>query len=195
MLKTDHLNSSSHNVKTITQGKDSKTCDPWIAREFTTHMEEETNCPHCLADCELTTYSTTITSSEFRLKREKSKAKKWLYYSRLCDSRNLNLSPFCNLTSSSLVKWQPAVNEIYAGNNNATYINELNGPLRPKYPPNKVDEELLSSLTQVKYSCKRYTYIFTDHQIFLCKGKPDVQRLRKGHCCCQSLLWRLDSIQ
>ena len=61
--------------KTIIQSNDSTTCDPWTAREFTTHMEEETECPHCLADCELTTYSTTITSSEFRWKREKSRVK------------------------------------------------------------------------------------------------------------------------
>ena len=29
-------------------------------------MEEQTDCPHCLADCELTTYSTSITSNKFR---------------------------------------------------------------------------------------------------------------------------------
>ena len=40
-----------------------------------------------------------------------------------------------------------------AENSNATYISELNGPMRPKYPPNKVQEELLSSLTQVRDSC------------------------------------------
>ena len=114
-------------------------------------MEEETDCPHCLADCKLTTYSTTITSSELRWKKTKQKI--FFSLSRLCDSRNLNLSPFCNLTSSSLVKWQPAVDKTYEGNNiNATYISGLNGPLRPKYPPNKTQEELLSSLTQVRLS-------------------------------------------
>ena len=33
-------------------------------------MEEETDCPHCLSDCELTTYSTSITSTEFRWSKE-----------------------------------------------------------------------------------------------------------------------------
>ena len=67
---------------------------------------------------------------------------------RLCDSRNLNLSPFCNLTTSSLVKWQPTIKETY-GDINTNYIGGLPGPMRPRYPQNMADEELLSSLTKV----------------------------------------------
>ena len=139
-------------IATIIQAKDSKTCDPWTAWEFTNHLEEETDCPHCLADCELTTYSTTITSSEFRCGKIVQNQIILPLQSRLCDSRNLNLSPFCNLTSSSLVKWQPAVNKTYAGKYDRNYISGLKGPMRLKYPPNKAQEELLSSLTKVNHS-------------------------------------------
>ena len=76
----------------------------------------------------------------------------------MCDSRNLNLSPFCNLTSTSLVKWQPDAKKAYAGIKNANYISELNEPMRPKYPPNKAQEELLPSLTEVKHFCRGYFY-------------------------------------
>ena len=65
-----------------------------------------------------------------------------------CDSRNLNLSPFCNLTSTSLAMWQPTVLETY-GNLTTTYINKTTGPLRPKYPGSMGDRELISSLTKV----------------------------------------------
>ena len=68
--------------------------------------------------------------------------------SRLCDSRNMNLSPFCNLTSTSLVKWLPTINATY-GNINTTYAGGLPGPTRPRYPPAMIEEELLSPLSEV----------------------------------------------
>ena len=68
--------------------------------------------------------------------------------SRLCDSRNMNLSPFCNLTSTSLVKWLPTINATY-GNINTTYAGGLPGPMRPRYPPAMIEEELLSPLSEV----------------------------------------------
>ena len=71
---------------------------------------------------------------------------------RICDSRNLNLSPFCNLTAKSLTKWQPAINSTYANTETeANYIKrlELIGPLRLKYPGQAKEEELLASLTEV----------------------------------------------
>ena len=72
------------------------------------------------------------------------------YFSRPCDSRNLNLSPFCNLTTaSSLAKWQPAINSTYR-NTSTEYTSKLNGPLRLKYPKiSWAEQELLVSLTQV----------------------------------------------
>ena len=73
-------------------------------------------------------------------------------FSRLCDSRNLNLSPFCNLSVSSLAKWQPTINSTY-GDTRTNYTNKLEGPLRLKYPKvSWAERELLLSLTQVHLS-------------------------------------------
>ena len=69
-----------------------------------------------------------------------------------CDSRNLNLSPFCNLTSTSLAMWQPSVLETY-GNLKTDYIKQISGPMRLKYPNSMADEELITALTKVK-PCK-----------------------------------------
>ena len=71
-----------------------------------------------------------------------------MYLPRMCDSRNMNLSPFCNLTSSFLVKWQPTINATY-GNINTNYTSGLPGPMRPRYPPSMLGNELLSPLAQV----------------------------------------------
>ena len=69
-------------------------------------------------------------------------------FPRPCDSRNLNLSPFCNLaTPTNLAKWQPAISLTY-GNTTTDYISHLQEPLRLKYPSNP-ERELLVSLTQV----------------------------------------------
>ena len=70
---------------------------------------------------------------------------------RVCDSRNLNLSPFCNLTVGSLAKWQPALNSTY-GNITTNYTSTLPGPMRLKYPSQGSSAgkaELLTSLTEV----------------------------------------------
>ena len=106
--------------------------------------EATKDCSHCRADCELTTYSTTFTSSEFRFFKPRILLQT---FSRLCDSRNLNLSPFCNLSAPSLAKWEPTINSTY-GNFTTDYTNKLLGPLRPQYP-NTPEKELLVSLTEV----------------------------------------------
>ena len=54
-------------------------------------------------------------------------------FPRTCDSRNLNLSPFCNLSAQSLAKWQPEINATY-GNTTTDYTSRLEGPLRLMYP-------------------------------------------------------------
>ena len=71
-------------------------------------------------------------------------------FPRTCDSRNLNLSPFCNLSAQSLAKWQPEINATY-GNTTTDYTSKLEGPLRLMYPKELMAErELLASLvTQV----------------------------------------------
>ena len=68
-------------------------------------------------------------------------------FSRLCDSRNLNLSPFCTLSASTLAKWQPDIKSTY-GKTMTNYTSKLPGPLRMKYPSTP-EKELLASLTQV----------------------------------------------
>ena len=65
-----------------------------------------------------------------------------------CDSRNLNLSPFCNLTSTSLAMWQPSVLETY-GNQTTSYINATSGPMRRNFPNSTAERELITSLTKV----------------------------------------------
>ena len=99
-----------------------------------------------------------------------------------CDSRNLNLNTFCNLTLTSLAMWQPSVLETY-GNLTTTYLNKTKGPLRPNYPNTMGDRELISSLTKVGWSST--SQIRT--QSFI-TGSRVLQRLRKGHRHCEHLL-------
>ena len=99
-----------------------------------------------------------------------------------CDSRNLNLNTFCNLTLTSLAMWQPSVLETY-GNLTTTYLNKTKGPLRPNYPNTMGDRELITSLTKVGWSST--SQIKT--QSFI-TGSRVLQRLRKGHRNCEHLL-------
>ena len=79
------------------------------------------------------TYSLTHTAANFRK----------------CDSRNLNLSPFCKLTSETdsnkLHRWLPAVLSQYT----EPYPDYLDRPThkRSTYPGEMADEELLEALT------------------------------------------------
>ena len=93
-----------------------------------------------------------------------------------CDSRNLNLSPFCNLTSTSLAMWQPSVLETY-GNLKTDYIEQISGPLRLKYPNSMADEELITALTKVK-PCKG-----------LCGNLPPQTNYEILLLCSTSALW------
>ena len=68
-----------------------------------------------------------------------------------CDSRNLNMSPFCNTSLTSLAMWQPSVQETY-GNQKTEYVNEKRGPMRQKYPNSMGEREVVSSLTKVRLS-------------------------------------------
>ena len=67
---------------------------------------------------------------------------------RSCDSRNLNLSPFCNTSATSLVMWQTNVEETY-GKATASYVSGISGPMRLKYPRATAEKELIHSLTKV----------------------------------------------
>ena len=133
-------------VDIVLQGDNSVTCDPWSSRNFIREMKTASKeCKQCLSDCDLTTYHTTLTSSDLRCSQNY-----WWIVSifRSCDSRNLNLSPFCNTSATSLSMWQPSVEETY-GNVTTSYIGALEGPMRPKYPGNLAQKELITSLTKV----------------------------------------------
>ena len=66
--------------------ENSTMCDPWRAANFTKFLEttNSSQCPHCLPDCEATTYTASTSSTPIRR----------------CDSRNLNLNPFCSLDNT-----------------------------------------------------------------------------------------------
>ena len=68
---------------------------------------------------------------------------------RGCDSRNLNLSPFCDLKEcKALQEWAENVSKDYKGKN-LEYIAKLKDAKRPFYATDKMkDQEILSSLTK-----------------------------------------------
>ena len=107
------------------------------------------------SDCDHITYMPKVTSAEFRwtqvalkcLHNMESISQTWSPHSS-CDSRNLNLSPFCKLTSTSLAMWQQSILETY-GNQTTTYIDGISGPMRLKFPYSMQERELITSLTEV----------------------------------------------
>ena len=60
-------------------------CDPWETIEFVNKMKNtpDENCEHCLPDCEITVYETSVSSAPFES----------------CDHTNLETSSMCSLTS------------------------------------------------------------------------------------------------
>ena len=67
-----------------------------------------------------------------------------------CNSRNLNLNPFCDTANPSLPMWQPDVLASYgAASESRNYIKDIQGPMRPMYPDAMAEKELISSLTEV----------------------------------------------
>ena len=77
---------------------------------------------------------------------------------RQCDSRNLNLSPFCGLRSSSALKLQPTLEATYRESSVETsYVQDLKSPLRREYPSRSMaSEEILSVLTKVSCNSIRF---------------------------------------
>jgi hypothetical protein len=71
--------------------------------------------------------------------------------SRTCDSRNLNLSPLCDLTSTvEPVKWGKDVKEQYENTDVPDYIQTLGSPMRNTYYTKAMkDNEMLKTLTKV----------------------------------------------
>ena len=84
-----------------------------------------------------------------------------------CDSRNLNLSPFCDTSSTSLALWQPSVLETYGEEGKLDYLDKITGPMRKKYPNSMGDRELITSLTEVRI---QYLSINSWHIRSFCKN-------------------------
>ena len=87
--------------------------------------------------------------------------------SRRCDSRNLNLSPFCGLDSSSApLKLKPTVEAAY-GSIDTDYVQDLQSPMRQEYPlKSMASNEILTSLVQVVVRCRFYLF----KHLILCIG-------------------------
>ena len=99
-------------------------CDPWQAASFRRLLEttNSSQCAHCLPDCEATTYTATASSTPIRR----------------CDSRNLNLNPFCRLDSTAqLAPWLEDVREKYKDSNGdvtvPAYLTGIAGTQRAWY--------------------------------------------------------------
>ena len=122
-------------VNVICQDNMSTPCDPWTTREFNSALStSNSNCSHCLPDCEKITFSVTHSAANFRK----------------CDSRNLNLAPFCKLDSvvdsNKLNHWLQTVLSQYTSPYPA-YLNKSTTK-RPSYPRKMADGELLEMLTE-----------------------------------------------
>ena len=98
-------------------------CDPWQAAEFTKLLEttNSSQCPHCLPDCEATTYTAIASSSPIRR----------------CDSRSLNLNPFCSLdATTNLTPWLEDATEKYKDSGEPSlplYVSSIKSLKRPWY--------------------------------------------------------------
>ena len=75
---------------------------------------------------------------------------KSLFY-RLCDSKNINNSPLCNLSAvSDTTKWGDDVRQLYGEEGIPEYVQKLSSPLRYNYHTQEQrSEELLQGLTEV----------------------------------------------
>ena len=125
-------------------------------------------CSHCLPDCNHIAYSTSTTSAEFRCAMRFSNLN-LSSLSRRCDSRNLNLSPFCGLDASSTpLKLQPTVYASY-GSIDPNYVQNLPSPMRKEYPiESMVSNEILSTLAEV------WLWLFTKRNIPICSQDDPV---------------------
>ena len=72
---------------------------------------------------------------------------------RICDSRNINLSPFCNLSSKETPqKWGGEVIASYEDPETHEYVKVMKDPIRSVYPTEEMrNQELISSLAKVMF--------------------------------------------
>ena len=74
-----------------------------------------------------------------------------LFLYRLCDSKNINNSPLCNLSAvSHTAKWGDDVKQLYGEEDMPGYVQSLTSPLRYNYHTQEQRSgELLQGLTEV----------------------------------------------
>ena len=146
-------------------------CNPWQAATFSRSLEStpQSSCSHCLPDCEATTYTIDISATPIRA----------------CDSRNLNLNPFCNLVSR--LQTNPWIGEVVglygdSGDQLPGYIKDMAKATRPqyKYP----EDQRMDVLLQNKVG---------SHEghipPVLCPGWQALQSPGQGRGAPQRLLW------
>ena len=95
-----------------------------------------------------------------------------------------------------MAKWQPAINSTY-GSAMTDYTRKLQGPLRLKYPGQGkagADRELLTSLKQVLIPNPSQIDQEAEFNMIDFTGEPILQRLRKGYCCGEHILWRSNCV-
>ncbi len=70
-------------------------CDPWEAKKFSRLIRSvpDTACVHCLPDCEVTSYSASVTTLPFRR----------------CSEKNLGVSSLCDISNGFTNLAEPAI--------------------------------------------------------------------------------------
>ena len=130
-------------------------CNPWQAGEFRAELEmfdPEEFC-ECLPLCAETKYKSELSSAPFRSYQSfvgRGKFKKLNY--RRCDSRNLNLSPVCNFSSTTgPFFWKAKVSEVYRMFGDVpNYIKNKEDANRHYYPDEYlIEREIITSLIEV----------------------------------------------
>ena len=138
----------------VIQGNGSSICDPWQAEQFREKLGvfDARNC-NCLSLCSETRYNAELTSTSFRFAAMCNNTFKCLHFLfRRCDSRNLNLSPLCDLFRTGFpAGWKSWVRDIYEKYGEVpAYLDDVEGTERNYYSTKYLrDGEIISSLTQV----------------------------------------------
>ena len=160
----------------VAKGQNSSTCDPWTSRDFNNEMRNQpSKCHQCLSGgtCWNLFVNIVVVEQLFLLRLWPHHLPGHVVLCRIqvspnllrttdqlksdpssipfssCDSRNLNLSPFCNTSSTSLAMWEPSVLETYGEEGTLDYLDKITGPKRKKYPNSMGEREIITSLTEV----------------------------------------------
>ena len=86
-----------------------ETCDPWKTNKFLVEISsmDQSQCGHCLSDCNTVKYTVASTSTKFKYKIffeiNLFCCFNFIFlFSRPCDATNLNLSPLCNILNENI---------------------------------------------------------------------------------------------